>query len=71
MTLLSRFFFNSLAVHGGWSEWNDYGSCSVECGGGIQTRTRECSNPLPADGGNDCVGDLSETRNCNDQHCRK
>ena len=63
-------FFHHLAVHGGWSEWDEYGSCTLECGGGTETRTRECSNPMPLYGGDDCVGELSETKSCNEQNCR-
>ena len=49
-------------VDGGWSDW---GACSADCGGGTQTRT--CTNPAPANGGADCVGDPSQT--CNTQAC--
>ena len=49
-------------VDGGWSE---YGACSAACGGG--TRTRTCTNPMPANGGADCVGEASEA--CNTQAC--
>lgn len=49
-------------VNGGWTVWGD---CSVTCGGG--TRTRTCTNPAPANSGDDCVGDLSE--DCNTQAC--
>ena len=49
-------------INGGWSEWSE---CSVECGGGTQSRT--CTNPAPQYGGADCVG--SETQSCNTQIC--
>ena len=49
-------------LDGGWS---DFGACSKSCGGGTETRT--CSNPAPANGGNDCVGD--STKVCNTQGC--
>jgi hypothetical protein len=61
-------------VVGGWSNWSDWQPCSVSCtssqlddgddGGGIQTRTRSCDNPVPADGGTDCQGHALEVRNC-------
>ncbi len=49
-------------VNGGWSDW---GSCSVACGGGTQTRT--CTNPSPANGGASCSGASSQA--CNSQAC--
>ena len=50
---------------GGWTEFGDWSDCSAECGGGTQTRTRTCTNPAPARGGADCVGEGEETRECN------
>jgi len=49
-------------INGGWSDWR---ACSATCGGGTQTRT--CTNPAPANGGADCVGDT--TQSCNTQSC--
>jgi len=34
--------------------WNAWSTCSVSCGGGIQSRT--CNNPPPSNGGAPCVG---------------
>ena len=50
------------ALDGGWSR---YGACSRACGGGTYKRT--CSNPAPANGGKDCVGDAISA--CNMQAC--
>ena len=50
------------ALDGGWS---GFGACSKACDGG--TQSRNCSNPAPANGGNDCVGD--STNACNTQDC--
>ena len=72
------FFFSPVAlasaiipfsVDGGYSDFGDWSECSTECGGGTQTRTRTCTNPAPANGGADCVGDSTETRKCNTQGC--
>ena len=54
---------------GGWSDFGDWSDCSAACGGGSQNRTRGCSNPAPANGGSNCVGDAKETKECNDQPC--
>merc|ERR1719201_414370 len=47
--------------------WSEFGMCSKDCGGGIQTRVRR---PITEDehGGEPC-GDLSETLECNMDAC--
>ncbi|KAG7336269.1 hypothetical protein KOW79_000962 [Hemibagrus wyckioides] len=50
----------------GWSSWGNWGECSSECGGGVQTRTRVCQSPLEA---YLCAGVLEEGRPCNPQPC--
>ncbi|XP_012591877.2 hemicentin-1 [Microcebus murinus] len=56
-------------VHGGFSHWSAWRSCSVTCGKGIQKRSRLCNNPLPANGGKPCQGSDSEMRNCQNKLC--
>ena len=56
-------------VDGGYSDFGDWSECSAECGGGTQTRSRTCTNPAPANGGADCEGDSTESRECNTQGC--
>lgn len=34
-------------IDGGYSEWLEFGSCTQNCGSGIQTRKRLCDNPKP------------------------
>ncbi|CAH1801587.1 unnamed protein product, partial [Owenia fusiformis] len=55
-------------VDGRWSEWN-VGDCSVSCGGGSRTNTRQCNNPPPSNGGKQCDGSTTETESCNAQAC--
>lgn len=57
------------AVDGGWSEFGEWCECSKPCGGGVQSRSRTCSNPPPAHGGKDCMGMSEETMECNTQEC--
>ncbi|KAK6187216.1 hypothetical protein SNE40_005292 [Patella caerulea] len=52
-------------VNGGWGEWLDYGDCSVTCGPGTKTRSRQCDNPPPSNDGDVCEGDNTETTECN------
>ena len=60
---------SAILVDGGYSDFGDWSECSAECDGGTQTRSRTCTNPAPAHGGADCVGDSTETRECNTQAC--
>lgn len=57
------------SVHGGYSEWMEWGLCSVSCGAGTQRRLRQCNNPLPANGGRHCTGSDTETRSCQGKPC--
>ncbi|XP_041349174.1 SCO-spondin-like [Gigantopelta aegis] len=66
-------------VNGGWSDfsaWHDKedDECSALCGSGTvdQFKTRTCTNPAPAHGGEPCDGDdrvNEEDRACNTQAC--
>lgn len=53
-------------VHGGWSAWSEWSSCSVTCGTAIKTRHRTCTNPKPAYGGRVCVGEDRMEAYCNE-----
>ena len=63
------YFLSSLIVNGGWSEWGAYRACSKSCGGGTQSRSRQCNNPSPAHGGHNCSGASSDLRSCNELEC--
>ncbi|VDH96262.1 Hypothetical predicted protein [Mytilus galloprovincialis] len=56
-------------INGNWTEWSDWGECDVSCGGGIQTKYRNCSNPEPQFGGEDCFGNDTEISVCNSHYC--
>ena len=58
-----------MIVDGGWSDWTAYDDCSVTCGAGSQTRSRECDSPEPSNGGSTCDGDSSETTACEEDAC--
>uniref|UniRef100_A0A8C5E220 ADAM metallopeptidase with thrombospondin type 1 motif, 13 n=1 Tax=Gouania willdenowi TaxID=441366 RepID=A0A8C5E220_GOUWI len=58
-------------VHGSWSSWSKFSSCSRSCGGGVTFRTRQCNNPRPAFGGHECVGPETEAELCNQQNCER
>ncbi|KAK2565039.1 A disintegrin and metalloproteinase with thrombospondin motifs 6 [Acropora cervicornis] len=61
----------STKVNGGWSGWSSqWSGCTRRCGGGLQWKTRTCTNPKPANGGEDCEGDSrSSFRVCRTSPC--
>ncbi|XP_052097131.1 uncharacterized protein LOC127732114 isoform X8 [Mytilus californianus] len=59
----------SVAGNGVWSKWSDYSTCSVTCGGGVQTKSRMCSNRAPNENGHNCSGNNVDERICNTQNC--
>ena len=52
--------------YGPFGEWS---ACSVACGTGVQSRTRECNIPADSGIGRDCVGKAHEVRACNGDTC--
>ncbi|MBN3302578.1 ATS2 metalloproteinase, partial [Amia calva] len=58
-----------LKQDGNWGMWSKFGSCSRTCGGGVRFRTRQCDNPLPANGGRTCYGPTHEIQLCNTEEC--
>ncbi|KAM4575969.1 complement component C7 [Odontesthes bonariensis] len=49
-------------IHGSWSCWSAWSHCS----GGRSSRTRSCSNPYPQNGGQHCIGEPTESSQCDD-----
>uniref|UniRef100_A0A3Q3LFJ9 Uncharacterized protein n=1 Tax=Mastacembelus armatus TaxID=205130 RepID=A0A3Q3LFJ9_9TELE len=60
---------SSVVVHGSWSSWSEFSPCSRTCGGGVTHRMRQCNNPRPGFGGNDCEGPDVEAELCHQQPC--
>lgn len=60
-----------ITVNGGYSSWSAYEECSVSCGIGIEKRSRYCSDPKPAFGGEMCSHGMlhTETRPCRKPAC--
>ncbi|XP_052102861.1 uncharacterized protein LOC127736386 [Mytilus californianus] len=55
--------YNPCPVHGAWSVWSET-ICSVTCGVGTSLRSRNCSNPHPQYGGNNCTGNSIDHVTC-------
>ncbi|XP_015267991.1 PREDICTED: LOW QUALITY PROTEIN: netrin receptor UNC5A [Gekko japonicus] len=53
-------------VPGGWSAWTLWSECGADC---THWRSRECSDPAPRNGGEECQGPELETRNCTSELC--
>ncbi|XP_041804860.1 complement component C8 beta chain-like [Chelmon rostratus] len=49
-----------MAIDGSWSCWGAWSSCS----GGTMTRSRQCNNPAPNNGGLACRGQQQESTEC-------
>ncbi|XP_044051884.1 A disintegrin and metalloproteinase with thrombospondin motifs 3 [Siniperca chuatsi] len=62
---------NQVKQDGTWGSWSKYGSCSRSCGTGVRFRTRQCNNPAPSNGGQDCPGINYEFQLCNTDDCPK
>ncbi|NXR16754.1 ATS3 metalloproteinase, partial [Cinclus mexicanus] len=62
---------NQLKQDGHWGPWTKFGSCSRTCGTGVRFRTRQCNNPMPINGGDDCTGVSFEFQLCSTEECPK
>lgn len=62
-------YLRTFQVDGVWVTWGSWGTCTVTCGGGSQTRSRTCTNPAPQYGGAACPGSGGSSQACNTQHC--
>ena len=58
-------------VAGGYTQWSNFSRCSFSCGGGTRYRTRNCTNPIPQHGGDNCssVGKSLNVKECNTKAC--
>ena len=45
-----------------WSDWTEWGRCSVSCNEGLQTRGRQCRQGT-------CLGPTTEQTVCNEADC--
>ncbi|XP_071128850.1 netrin receptor UNC5C-like isoform X7 [Mytilus edulis] len=54
-------------VHGGWTLWSSWSTCSPDC---LHHRRRSCENPSPSNGGGYCFGNDLDSTNCTGGMCR-
>lgn len=53
---------------GVWTSWNEWSTCSVSCGDGVQFRERACLQPLT--GSQQCEGEGQDVKPCQAEKCR-
>ncbi|VDI24946.1 Hypothetical predicted protein [Mytilus galloprovincialis] len=56
-------------VDGDWASWSSWTDCPVNCKGEILSRKRNCTNPMPQNGGKYCIGNETETSSCEALGC--
>ncbi|XP_030846158.1 signal peptide, CUB and EGF-like domain-containing protein 1 [Strongylocentrotus purpuratus] len=56
-------------IDGGWNGWSPWSECPVTCGEGVHSRTRNCDNPEPQNGGQPCEGEGEQEEPCNTEEC--
>ncbi|KAM3604357.1 uncharacterized protein V6R79_009961 [Siganus canaliculatus] len=57
---MTRHFLTDIAIDGSWSCWGAWSSCSAR----TMTRSRQCNNPVPSNGGMECIGTPQESTEC-------
>ena len=70
-TVFLKMTFTFSDRDGNYTEWSDWSDCSVTCGGGVQTRSRNCTNPPPRGRGKNCdsLGPTKGTQKCSEWPC--
>lgn len=56
-------------VNGQYTHWSEWSKCDQDCGLGNQTRSRNCTDPEPANGGKPCIGKAMDYMTCKIKDC--
>ncbi|XP_020601762.1 uncharacterized protein LOC110040832 [Orbicella faveolata] len=68
-TETARACFTPCPVDGGFGLWSEWTTCSQTCGTGTQSRSRTCTNPVPANQGQNCSGEYDQAKSCKLTSC--
>ena len=63
------YLYTIILVNGQWGNWSAWSGCGVTCGGGLQSASRACDSPAPANGGRSCMGGATKYQACNTGAC--
>ena len=69
VTICCDGFKTIISVDGEWGSWQAWSTCSKTCGGGEQSRIRDCDNPPQSGNGTNCTGAMEDTQTCNNFTC--
>ncbi|XP_046330797.2 A disintegrin and metalloproteinase with thrombospondin motifs adt-1-like isoform X8 [Haliotis rufescens] len=64
---LKRCNDNQCPIDGVFQTWEEWGACSVTCGGGQKMRSRKCTGPFY--GGGNCTGPWEDRTTCSNAPC--
>ncbi|CAC5382235.1 Coadhesin,Hemicentin-1,Mucin-like protein,Thrombospondin-1 [Mytilus coruscus] len=56
-------------VFGEWTSWSSWSDCPESCDGEILSKERNCTNPVPTNGGRYCIGNETDTSSCETVGC--
>ena len=67
--IINQKWWQYFLVQGNWSQWNNWTECDQPCGTGSRNRSRNCDNPPPGHGGDNCTGNATDVQSCNVDPC--
>ncbi|ESO94033.1 hypothetical protein LOTGIDRAFT_228687 [Lottia gigantea] len=67
----TRPFGTRRTLDGKFGRWTDWTPCSKNCLGENQYRYRSCNQPIPQNGGRNCVGNAVDSRKCDQRKCTR
>ena len=63
--------FHTFISEGTWSQWSNWGDCSVTCSVGVWSRNRTCTGPGKDGPLGICTGNGLDVSTCNNEDCNR